>query len=226
MTNMTHSHIHAPLGRPSRARAGFTLIELMAVMVILGLLTFFVLRGAMGAEETVRVNSTRGYLLQLSAAIDNYEPDAGDYPPSSFPRSLDPKPSDTNMGAEMLVISLWPKQGSVANAPAEDRLVNTDGDRTSQSHTMFSAATAFELADDWGNPIAYFHRRDYDEPCIYVTVDEEGYEQETRVQALINPVTGDPYNKTSFQLLSAGSDGIFGNDDDLGNFKIQEADFP
>ncbi len=66
----------------------------------------------MGAEETVRVNSTRGYLQQLSAAIDNYEPDAGDYPPSSFPNSLDPKPSDTNMGAEMLVISLWPKQGS------------------------------------------------------------------------------------------------------------------
>lgn len=208
----------------NRSRAGFTLIELLAVMVILGTLTFFLVRGAMGAEDTVRVNSTRGYLQQLSALIDAHEVDAGDYPPSKFPRALDPKPSTFNEGAEMLVIALWPKSGERAGAPNEDRLINSDGDKTSQSHTMFSASTAFELADDWDNPIAYFHRRDYDEPCTYVTLDEEGFEDEVRVHAMINPVTGDPYNKTSFQLLSAGPDGIFGTQDDLGNFKVQELD--
>lgn len=226
MMQITHVQRRSSLGMLRSAQAGFTLIELMAVMVILGMLAFFLLRGAMGAEETVRVNSTRGYLKQLSALIDNHETDAGDYPPSSFPRTLDPKPSATNMGGEMLVISLWPKDGLRASAPDEDRLINSDGDQTSQSHTMFTAATSFELADDWGNPIAYFHRRDYDEPCTYVTLDEEGYEEETRVRALMNPVTGDAYNKTSFQLLSSGLDGIFGTDDDLGNFKIQEAQTP
>lgn len=228
---MTHMTInlttqHCPQGLRAKSRKGFTLVELLAVMVILGMLTFFLVRGAMGAEDTVRVNSTRGYLAQLSALIDDYEVDAGDYPPSKFTRSLDPKPSATNMGVEMLVIALWPKSGSRASAPDEDRLVNSDGDKTSQSHTMFSASTSFELADDWGNPIAYFHRRDYDEPCIYVSLDEDGFEEETRVHPMINPVTGDPYNKVSFQLISAGPDGIFGTSDDLGNFKVQEIEAP
>lgn len=208
---------------PSSAlRAGFTLIELLAVMVILGILTFFLIQTGAGASETVRVGATRSFIATLEAQIKEHELDAGDHPPSSFPRTLDPKPTATNMGAEMLVIALWPKDGARGSEPDEGRLINTDGDDTRQSHTVFTSGAAFELADDWGNPIAYFHRRDYDEPCVYVTFDETGEPLEERVQALVNPVTGDSYNRGTFQLLSAGPDGVFGTDDDIGNFTVVE----
>lgn len=207
---------------PRRGVAGFTLVELLAVMVVLGLLTFFLLPRLMGAGETVRIESTRAYLATLEAMVREHELDAGDYPASTFPKSLDPKPSPSNMGAEMLVISMWPKDGNRAGEVEEDRLCNSDGDDTRSSHTMFTSSQAFELADDWGNPIAYFHRRDYREPCLYLTFDETGEVVESRVQAAVSPLTQDPYNKASFQLISAGPDGIFGTEDDIGNFTVQE----
>lgn len=209
-----------PLG-PPRGRAGFTLIEVMAVILIIAILSAFLVTRLTGAREAVETENTRGFIAQLATAIEEYEGEKGEFPRSTFPKDLDPRPSRTNMGAEMLVIALFPQDGTWRGLDLpDDRLVNTDEDDTKRSLTKFPSSAVFEFADDWGNPIAYLHRKDYEEGADYVTFDgKTGERVEGHVSAVKNPVTGDFYNAGKFQLLSAGADGIFGNEDDLGNFR-------
>lgn len=206
--------------RSQSLRAGFTLIEMLAVMMIIAILAIFLLPQLMGASKSVEVQSTKTFILQVEGTIHDYENEKGDFPRSTFPRDLDPKPTATNMGIEMLIISLWPASGAYqAFEVKEERLGNTDNDGNATSLTSFSSGEVFELIDHWGNPIAYFHSRDYDESMLYRTLDEEGNEVDNDVIAVMSAKTGDPMNKRSFQLISAGPDGIFGTGDDVGNFE-------
>lgn len=205
-------------------RSGFTLIEMLAVILILGILLTFLVPKLLGASQAALMNSTRAFLQQIDGRVKDYEGERGDFPPSTFPRDLDPKPSAANMGIEMLVISLWPAEGAYQAAEvAEERLGNTDGDHTGTSLTSFTNAEAFELFDDWDNPIAYIHSRDYDEVFHYTTFGEDGTPIENDVRAVVSSKTGDPMNKRSFQLLSAGPDLVFGTDDDIANFAREDS---
>ncbi|MEC8495812.1 MAG: prepilin-type N-terminal cleavage/methylation domain-containing protein [Planctomycetota bacterium] len=209
--------------RPN-SRAGFTLVELLAVILILSILLAVLVPNLFSSSEAVAASNTRAFLGQLAAEVDSFERETGDFPPSRFTKELDPRPSETNMGIEMMVISIMPADESYrANASYDDRLVNTDGDDTKRSLTRFTSAEVFELKDSWDNPIAYLHRRDYQrggEYMAFVADEEEWVEQ--RVTALINTQTGDPYRPDKFQLISAGSDGIFGTEDDITNFDRSE----
>ncbi len=211
-----------PLPR-RRSRAGFTLIEILAVMVILAILSVFLLRSGADSIQAVEIRKTEAFLQEIGALIDDYENEFSAYPPSTFPADLENKPSRVNEGIEALVLSLWRKDAPwQAREVDPDKLGNTDGDTTgSQSQTSMSSPDAFELLDVWGNPIAYIHRRDYGREFTYLSFDEQGNEVEGKVKALVSPKTGDPYRKRSFQLLSAGPDGLFGNEDDLANFEIE-----
>ena len=204
-------------------RAGFTLIELLAVILILSLLMAFLLPNLFAGGEAVGANATRTFLSQLSAEIDAYEREVGEFPRSTFPKDLEPKPTDVNMGIEALLIALLPADGSYeANGEYDERLINTDTDDTKRSLTRFAKSDVFELRDHWDNPIAYLRSRDYARGCVYrvySSVEDAWVEQ--RVTAAINPTTGDPYRSRSFQLISAGSDGVFGTEDDIGNFATQ-----
>ena len=206
----------------SRQSAGFTLIEVLAVILILSILMTFIVVSVGGSQRTMQIENTRAWLTQVGGMIDAYERELGKYPPSSFPADMESKPSRLNMGVEMLVITLWSRD-SKWQAPEipEERLGNTDGDRTKQSLTTFTSADAFELLDEWENPIAYIHRRDYDKQITYLTYDEELDPGETPVEARVSPKTGDPYRRQSFQLISAGPDGVFQTEDDIANFKIE-----
>lgn len=208
----------------AQGTSGFTLIEMLAVLLIIGILFTFLLGSVLRGGEAVKANSTRTFLETVGASLDEYQNSKGDYPRSSFPSKLDPKPSKLNMGGEMLVISLWPADGSYAGAPVrEERLMNSDGDRTSRSLTSYTAPECFELADDWDNPIAYIHRKDYGKSFQYLAFSlEAGDWVEQSVKAVTSSVTGDPFNKSSFQLISAGEDGVFGTIDDVGNFQVEE----
>lgn len=212
--------------RPSVAKtaAGFTLIEMLAVLLIIGILFTFLLGSVMRSGEAVKANATRTFIETIGASLDEYQSSQGDYPRSSFPAKLDPKPSKLNMGIEMLVLSLWPADGSYAGGPIrEERLTNSDGDQTARSLTSYTAKDCFELADDWDNPIAYIHRKDYGKSFQYLAFSlEAGDWIEQSVKAVTSSVTGDPFNKSGFQLISAGEDGVFGTADDVGNFQVEE----
>lgn len=209
---------------PGQPRGGFTLVELLAVLVILSILMAVLVPNLFSSGEAVAASNTRAFLSQLGAEIDSFERETGDFPRSSFAKDLDPKPTVMNMGIEMLVISLMPADGDYrANASYDDQLCNTDGDDTKRSLTRFSKSEVFEIKDAWDNPIAYLHRRDYKRGGEYLAYAEDlGGWTEQRVKAWQNPTTGDPYRPDTFQLISAGADGVFGTEDDITNFSRTE----
>jgi general secretion pathway protein G len=65
--------------RPRRQR-GFTLIEIMAVVVIMGLLMGIVGTAVFTQIEKARVNTTRAQIEQLEAALTFYQMDNGRFP--------------------------------------------------------------------------------------------------------------------------------------------------
>lgn len=210
--------------RPEAAsRAGFSLIELTAVIVIIGILLVFLVPRLMTSREEVERGATRAFLTQLGAILSNYEIERGDYPPSSFDASVD-VPNKINVGAEALVVSLFSGDVPRPNIP-EDRLGNTDGDATKRSITTFPEPALLELVDHWGNPIAYIHRRDYEEEFIYQTdAGASGVPLTGKVKAIKNSLTGDFFHATKYQLISAGPDGEFGTRDDVFNFDYEPSE--
>jgi prepilin-type N-terminal cleavage/methylation domain-containing protein len=208
-----------------KSRAGFTLLELMAVIVILGILIAVLVPRLGKAKEMMSEKVTKGFLAQLSAALSEYDNQFGDYPPSTFLEKWGTPPNSTNMGAETLVLSLWSPDWGGTNL-SEDKLVNTDNDETKKPVAKFGKPALFELADEWGNPVAYFHHRDYGRQDHYVTKSfETGESIDSIAKAQMNPLTKTYFNPKTYQLISAGPDGEFGTGDDIGNWtppKVEE----
>jgi general secretion pathway protein G len=68
--------------RTRRAQAGFTLIEMMVVMVIIGLLMALVGPRFIRQEEKAKVKATRAQIELLGTALDTFRLDVGRYPSS------------------------------------------------------------------------------------------------------------------------------------------------
>jgi type II secretory pathway pseudopilin PulG len=192
---------------------------MLAVLVIIGILIAVLVPRLGKAGEVAEEKLARSYLLQLDAAIGEYEQESGDYPTSRFLDEWGPPPNPTNLGAETLVLCLWsPKWGGTNLSP--DRVVNLDDDQSKKTLSTFPKPFLFELRDEWGNPIAYFHRRDYGRRDAYFTKDPTtGEPIESTVIAQKDDVTGLYRNANRYQLISAGLDGEFGNEDDIGNWE-------
>jgi general secretion pathway protein G len=59
---------------------GFTLIEIMVVVIILGLLAGLVLPRIMGSEEEAKIKTTGVQIKNLENALDSFKLDNGFYP--------------------------------------------------------------------------------------------------------------------------------------------------
>ena len=61
-------------------RGGFTMVELMAVLIILGLLFAVVVGNYMGHTDRARVITTKASLRGLQAAVNQFKMDTGRFP--------------------------------------------------------------------------------------------------------------------------------------------------
>lgn len=88
-----------------KMRAGFTLIELMVVLVILGLLATFVGPKVMSAPDKARVTKAISTIKSLESALKTYKLDNGVYPTTEqglaalvVQPEIDPIPSNWQVG--------------------------------------------------------------------------------------------------------------------------------
>ena len=85
-------------------RKGFTMVELMAVLIILGLLAAVVVRNFVGQTDRARVTTTKANLKLLHMAVNQFKMDNGRFPTEEEGLSaLIEAPSDT--------VGTWPSGG-------------------------------------------------------------------------------------------------------------------
>jgi prepilin-type N-terminal cleavage/methylation domain-containing protein len=202
----------------NRARvAGFTLIEILVVIAIIGVLVATLLPNVLGASKEGEITETRARIEFLAQAAKAYERKLGYYPPDNM-SDTDGKAkaadNGSNTGIESLVLFLCQQRlGQDSLADHEDWLQNTDGDEGTAEIPVLNRRALVEVVDAWGVPIVYF--------CS----QSSGYTKTQRVslpdgdsakaQPVVNPRTKKPLAEGSFQLVSAGPDGVFNTDDDV-----------
>ncbi len=64
----------------NQRHGGFTLIEILLVMAILGMLALMVLPNVVGQAEKARVKTARVQIASLGTALDSFALDVGRYP--------------------------------------------------------------------------------------------------------------------------------------------------
>lgn len=208
------------------ARAGFTLVELLAVILILSILTFALIKGLSESMGASKITTTRQLLAKLGAAAEHYQREMGKFPPSSFEPAQEVSNDGTNVGIEAFVVALFSKKFEAGGLleDVRDQLVNLDADTSSRQLTDFGTRELLEVPDAWGNPVAYIEKSDYGvSNRRYLTFDGATSEElESVPVAFKNARTGQYVAPTSFQFVSAGADGRFGTEDDVTVFEVAE----
>jgi len=84
------------MNKQNAFRRGFTLIELMIVIVILGILMGTILPRLTGAQARARDTARKADLTNISQALEVYYGDKGEYPAADDPPCLDANNADTD----------------------------------------------------------------------------------------------------------------------------------
>ena len=68
-------------GKFRRTRQGFTLVELLVVIVIIGILAGLITAAAINARNTVKITAVLTEIGQIDIALERYKSEFGEYPP-------------------------------------------------------------------------------------------------------------------------------------------------
>ncbi len=187
-------------------RRGFTLLELLIVISIIGVLVAIGLPALVAARKHSKEKACRATIAQVDTALTSYESKFADYPPSGgFVRGA----NDVNQGSESLVWHLFTTQKGgpyLDMSTWEDALVNGDGDVAPKApdSSVYMKTDMVELADQFRNPIVYFHNRDYSKPAKYGKYTIAGKDVDCVPQK--SPKTGNYHSPGKYMLWSAGGD--------------------
>ncbi|MEM7517329.1 MAG: prepilin-type N-terminal cleavage/methylation domain-containing protein, partial [Planctomycetota bacterium] len=92
-------------------RAGFSLVEMLAVLLILSILITVLVTQLTGQGEVVKARMTESFMSgELGTAITTYETEFGRYPAARFLEDWGTEPNATNLGSEALILSLFRKE--------------------------------------------------------------------------------------------------------------------
>ena len=200
---------------------GFTLIEILAVIAILGLLMTLAIVNFSKQRERGVVAATKARIITLQNEIQKYNTSKGGPPYDKLAKINVQANNQVNEGVEALYAALQNKDFPEGSILDEMWLSNTDGDVTSTSFHRIAGFKneLFEITDDWGNPLAYFHYTGYGgKQMVQMAEAAEGEDAEQAVTPWQSKKTGTFANPDSYQIISAGTDRIFGTEDDVTNF--------
>lgn len=215
---------------PCRHRAaGFTLVEVLVVLTIIGIIgAVLIMRVSSTARADAMEMEAKSFIMTIDAALEEYKnhPKFGVLPATSLENvpGVGRLQNRINMGIESLVLALNSKKFDgtrVFEGGREEAYENLDGDSTAKPMSYLSTSELLEVVDPWDNPYAYFNAEDYERTDVrkYKVLAQDGDEHEiVTVKPHVNPKTRSFFNMSTYQLFSAGPDGVFNTEDDIGNW--------
>ncbi|MDH4179020.1 MAG: prepilin-type N-terminal cleavage/methylation domain-containing protein, partial [Armatimonadota bacterium] len=99
----------------NRRRKGFTLIEMLIVIVVIAILALIVIPRLLGAGRKAKEATLRGDVHQLRNSIQQFEADCGDYPSALTQLMTTPAAGSTGGGGIALDVNGW--QGPYLRTP-------------------------------------------------------------------------------------------------------------
>ncbi len=208
-------------------RGGFTLVEMLVVVAILSLLMGLLLPSLIKVSSRAKETETDTLIKQLMMALQEYEHDYGDYPPTSL-KDEGFYSNKVNDGIESLVVHLSSKAKGPPYVELEEKYYsNLDKDNIPASYPLnwfFGDRQAREIVDSWGNPLVYFHNRDYKKPKSYMcTYRGLGRKNLSGFKPGKSKKTATYHSWSRYQIWSIGPDGKNenGEGDDIGSWGKQ-----
>jgi type II secretory pathway pseudopilin PulG len=193
-------------------------VELMVVIAIIGMLLAILLPALGSVMGSGRKSACKAEIQQLESALQVYESDYRDFPPSTVAEIGIKNENKINSGNEALVACL----SSVSKVTpyfefAEEKLVNSDDDQSpvplqQLTGSCFRSKVLWEIADPWDNPYLYFHGRDL------VAGSKAWYilNSKTEVTPNLTPTkTGNIIGAGRYQIIACGADGKPQSGDEL-----------
>ncbi len=210
-------------------QGGFTLIEILVVIGLISLLMVFLMPMLTAGQDAAKINQCQLTIQSAVSAADEYmgQRRFGDYPPDDFrdPLKTFKVPADSvNPGIESFLAFIHrPDSRAQGFGDKDEWFCNTDRDKADAPIGKLDRVEKVELKDPWDNPMAYFHHRHYGEEQTYrMGGDPDVPEGEEQTVQAWRTKDGRWLNARTFQLFSAGPDGVFNTSDDIGNFTIPD----
>lgn len=205
--------------RRAPSQAGFSLIEILVVITIIGMLAGLAMVAVGKHRETGRVSDCRSRILAITLWCESYAEREGEVPPSRLAAAgVKDAANEVNQGIEAMVAVL--RRASYGGLRPDERwLGNTDADSSASLQALDGSAALLEILDPWDNPFIYLAHSDYGQSSV-VRLGDGSNSLDVEARAERNPLTGAWHQFESFQLRSAGPDGLLGSEDDLANFEL------
>lgn len=220
------------LTRGPRRQTAVTLLELLAVVLIIGILATIGSNTYIGQVRRARVAATADLIRELEIAIARYEVDVGAIPPSGSanltfsggvissigtPSLIDiDDETDTELpGSSLLHLALVHSVSGSALAPADNTWRGPYIDFQSENIETDASTNRTQILDAFGRPIHYLTAQKYVHGTFTGTEMFDGTES-SAVSGAANSDLPSPnpfastethYNVTTFQLFSLGNNG-------------------